>query len=49
MNLLSLTGGQYLKVGVRKVMRKIAINSVWSEYSFKRRKGKRPICERHNK
>jgi len=44
-NLLSITGGRKLTDTVRKIMRKLATNKVWSMMSFKGRKGKRPFAE----
>lgn len=44
-NLLSITGGRKLTDTVRKIMRKLATNKVWSMVSFRGRKGKLPFAE----
>jgi hypothetical protein len=44
-NVLAAIGGKELGVAVRKVMRRLGSNGLWSNFSVKGRKGKRALCE----
>jgi len=42
---LSTAGGHKLKDTVRKMMRKLGSNKLWSKFSMTGRKGKQPFAE----
>ena len=45
MIVLSTAGGHNLKETVRKIMRKLGDNGLWSQYSWTGRKGKEPFAK----
>jgi hypothetical protein len=45
LNLLAAIGGKELSVAVRKIMKKLGGNALWSCFSLKGRKGKRALGE----
>jgi len=45
LNLLAAIGGRELSVAVRKMMKKLGANALWSCFSLKGRKGKRALAE----